>query len=263
MLTMQIFDRNPSESMRKELAMFRSIDWIKLGTYFDREINLDLTGWEFMSNAIDKNDISGVIRYIQMRFNTEHHYNSLFDRVVENEHREIIDVLSGAVWFSKEFDAQEDKIKSLKKEWERDHLLTCLAEECGEVMEAMFLEPDNKEKIEYELNDIIGVTHLLHDEDIVCANLDKPRVSVSGVSNKDIYTCVKDIQHFTHKSIRFGLLNSKPNSNRRNLDELTTLLQKLVLLIYSSKEYNLYENFDAKKEKVLKFMKSTSVGKKV
>ena len=78
---------------------------------------------------------------------------------------------------------------------------------------------------------------------------------------EDIYTHVKDIQYFAHKSIRFGLLNSKPNSNRRNLDELISLLQKLVLLIYSSKEYNLYENFYAKKEKVLKFMKHAQIGK--
>jgi len=152
----------------------------------------------------------------------------------------------------------ENTIKSLEKKLEENHLLTCLAEECGEVMEAMFLEPDNREKIEYELNDIIGVAHLLHDKDIVCANLDNPRIPLPSSSNKDIYTCVKEIQYFTHKSIRFGLLNFKQNSSKRNIDELSRLIQNLVALVYTSKKYNQYENFDAKKEKILKFMKKQS-----
>ena len=70
----------------------------------------------------------------------------------------------------------------LKKLWETNHLLTCLAEECGEVMEAMYLEPDNKEKIEYELNDIIAVAHLLYDKDIVCSDLESRRAPPIGNS---------------------------------------------------------------------------------
>ena len=236
--------------------MFRSIDWIKLGSYFDREINLDLTGWEFMSNAIDDNDIGGVIQYIQMRFNAEHHYNDLFENIVENKHREIIDILSGAIYYHKELEELADKNKTLEKNWGRDHLLTCLAEECGEVMEAMFLEPDNKEKIEYELNDIIGVAHLLCEKDIVCANLDKPRGLESWLDlrEEDIFICVKNIQYFTHKAIRFGLLNSHPNSKMRNIDEIQILLEKLIYFLHGSSKYSLYKNFDEKKEKVLKFM---------
>lgn len=147
----------------------------------------------------------------------------------------------------------EEQSKTLLKQWETNHLLTCLAEECGEVMEAMFLEPDNKEKIEHELNDIIAVAHLLHDKDILCANLEAKQ-SDTVDNTRSIFECVKNIQYFTHKAIRFGLDDTKPNSSRKNRDELYLLLWQLVQLITSDSSLNLWENFNIKIVKVLKYL---------
>jgi len=71
---------------------------------------------------------------------------------------------------------------TLIKQWEINHFLTCLAEECGEVMEVMYLDPNNKEKIGHELNDIIAVAHLLHDKDILRVNLEVKQSET--ISNK-------------------------------------------------------------------------------
>jgi len=152
-----------------------------------------------------------------------------------------------------EFNIRDEQNKTLLKRWKTNHLLTCLAEECGEVMEAMFLEPNNKEKIEYELNDIIAVAHLLHDKDILCADLEAKQ-SETLDDARSIFECVKNTQYFTHKAIRFGLDDTKPDSNKRNRDELHFLLNQLVQFIASSGSYKLWENFDIKTTKVLKYL---------
>jgi len=130
-------------------------------------------------------------------------------------------------------------------------------------MEIMFLEPDDEEKIEYELNDIIGVAHLLHSKDIVCADLDSNRNLTKGNNTRLIFKCVKDIQYFSHKAIRFGLLDTKPNSKRRNIDDLKHLLYTLVLLISADETYSLWEEHNTKIDKVLKYLdyaKRTTLG---
>lgn len=149
---------------------------------------------------------------------------------------------------------KEAQHKTLLKLWETNHLLTCLAEECGEVMEAMYLKPNNKEKIEHELNDIIAVAHLLHDKDIVCADLEPNGTPTANDSSHPIFECVKDIQYFSHKAIRFGLLDTKPNSSRRNIDELKYLLHTLTLLMSTGDTFNLWKSHNIKITKVLKYL---------
>ncbi len=146
--------------------------------------------------------------------------------------------------------------KELIKLWEINHLLTCLAEECGEVMELLYLDPSNKEKIEQELNDIIAVAHILYDKDIICANFEPKKILPDNIKEAihPIFECIKNIQYFTHKSIRFGLLDSKPNSKRRNIDELKYLLNSLSSIIFSSNNYELWESHNAKIVKVFKYL---------
>jgi len=150
------------------------------------------------------------------------------------------------------FDETEEQNKTLLKQWEINHFLTCLAEECGEVMEVMYLDPNNKGKIEHELNDIIAVAHLLHDKDILCVNLEVKQGETLD-NSRSIYECVKNIQYFTHKSIRFGLSDTNPNSSRRNCDELHFSLWQLAQLIASDSSFNLWESFNVKIVKVLKY----------
>jgi hypothetical protein len=171
----------------------------------------------------------------------------------ENAHVEICD----------EFDMLHKQNKQLIKLWETNHLLTCLAEECGEVMKIMFLEPDNKGKIEHELNDIIAVAHLLHNKDIVCADLDGNDMLTKSNNTNLIFECVGNIQHVSHKAIRFGLLDTKPNSQRKNIDEVKYLLHTLVLLISADETFSVNENHNNKIAKVLNYLdyaKRTTLG---
>ena len=122
----------------------------------------------------------------------------------------------------------------------QEHLLTCLAEECGEVMDILYLEPDQKDKLEYELNDIVSVAHMLHDNDFVVGDLN-PRGSESshkywtGDFGRDMYFLAKEIHYFTCKSLRFGLYDYKPGSSRSNKMELEHLISQLILLLKNNK----------------------------
>jgi len=170
---------------------------------------------------------------------------------------QIVDLLEEAYCYNLELNT------TLLKQWEVNHLLTCLAEECGEVMELIYLEPNNKKKIEQEMNDIIGVAHILYSKDIICADLNPVEVSHRNNCNHPLFRCIKDIQYFSHKAIRFGLLDAKPNSLKRNIDELKYLLHTLVSLISASNRFSLWENHDTKVKKVLKYLdyaKRTTLG---
>jgi hypothetical protein len=112
----------------------------------------------------------------------------------------------------------------------KEHLLTCLAEECGEVMEILYLEPGNKQKLEHELNDIVSVAHLLKDNDFVVGDLEPTITVISdrykiGVLRNDIFFHVKEIHYYACKALRFGLNDKKPNSVHTNKDELEFFIE--------------------------------------
>lgn len=143
----------------------------------------------------------------------------------------------------------------------KEHLLVCLAEECGEVKDVLYLDTNNTKKLEYEVNDIISVAHLLHDEDIIISNLEPISGGLSDYYGKDIkhdfnrvlFKIVKDIHYFTCKAIRFGLNDTKPNSTRTNRVEIEFALNQLVFLLKESKsKLNLWDRdkLSAKEEKV-------------
>ncbi len=146
--------------------------------------------------------------------------------------------------------------------WRTNHLLTCLAEECGEVMELLYLEPENTKNIEYELNDLLSVANLLHKENILNSKLIQISTLIvhkdqDNNSYKNIYVCIKNIQYFTHKAIRFTLFDIKPNSKKRNIDEIKLLLEKLVVLIQADSKLNIWNinELKPKQEKVLTYLK--------
>ena len=117
-----------------------------------------------------------------------------------------------------------------------EHLLTCLAEECGEVMEILYLDPSNEDELEYELNDIVSVAHLLNDNKIISVDLRPTNTQTSesektGVQYRNIFSLVSKIHYFTCKSLRFGLNGIKPNSIRLNKAELDLFLESLVTVL--------------------------------
>ena len=143
---------------------------------------------------------------------------------------------------------EQEQIRRLNKLWETNHLLTCLAEECGEVMELLYLTPDDHQEIEHELNDILAVAQVLYDKGI----LEKCVSDVAERCNqKDIFECIKDIQYFSHKAIRFGLLDAKPMSLLNNKDQISRLSSGLGSLVDQSIVYSLWDNHGAKIDKVL------------
>lgn len=143
---------------------------------------------------------------------------------------------------------EQEQIRRLNDLWETNHLLTCLAEECGEVMELLYLAPDDHKKIEHELNDILAVVQILQNKGII----DKYVSDVAERSNqKDIFECIKDIQYFSHKAIRFGLLDVKPMSLINNKDQISRLSSVLGSLVDQSIQYSLWDNHGAKIDKVL------------
>jgi len=245
------FINNSSQDILvKELEMFRSIDWIALGKYFDRDIGLDLPSWEFMSKAIDDEDVSGVLKYLQMCFNTDHNYNNLIEGDVKNKHQQILDILSSSIFYQKELESAKRKHSVY---FEEQYFLTCLAEECGEIMELMFLDSDNSTKIELELNDIIAVATILDERNIIPLMMPVLQDGPKSNSTKEIYSVLKDILHVTHKSLRFGLLDLEPQTSIKNITKLQRLIPELINLIHFHCDYELWENHTAKKDKVLEY----------
>ena len=130
----------------------------------------------------------------------------------------------------------------------KEHLLLCLIEECGEVKDILYLEPDNDKELEHELNDIISVAHLLHDNDFVTVNLNLIKKNPSqkyktGVLHRDIFFYINEIHYFACKAGRFGLQHRKPNnSSRTNKQEIEFFLEELITLLKSDDCYlNLWD----------------------
>ena len=135
------------------------------------------------------------------------------------------------------------------------HLLTCLAEECGEVMKALYTADivsvdENKDEIEYELNDLFTVADILKEEGF----LSKDEVAVEKDKIFSIFEIVNEIQYNTHKAVRFGLDDMKPGGNNTNKENIEELLTQLKVWIKENDFVTLWGSNQKKKEKVYKFL---------
>lgn len=112
----------------------------------------------------------------------------------------------------------------------KEYLLLCLAEECGEVQRELYTTHSLaiKDKLEFELNDLLAVNKMLIDKCI----LNYAEVN-EFVFNKDLFICINDIQYFTHKAMRFGLEDNKdkqlPLTNKLEIENNITLLKRLMV----------------------------------
>ena len=143
--------------------------------------------------------------------------------------------------------------KKLYKNWEKNHLLTCLAEECGEAMKELYLNLHVNEKLNIELNDVVAVAELLRELDII-----NPDLEANSIPNQKIdealYTCLSDIQFYTHKSIRFGLYSTHPSQERRNVDNIHSSLHALILIMDSREDLSVNKDHSKKKDKVIHYL---------
>ncbi len=160
--------------------------------------------------------------------------------------------------------------ESIGKEWnsrfsaDLDYFITCLAEEGGEIMELLYLEPACHSQIEVEVNDLIAVADLLHERNVLSFTLE-PIVVVGEMYNtqKELFTCVNKIQYFAHKSLRFCIDDSHPQSNITNREQINKLLNELIELIYHDININTWSKAELqpKKDKVLRFLEEARKNK--
>jgi len=143
--------------------------------------------------------------------------------------------------------------------FDQQYFLTCLAEECGEIMEILFLKPDSLSELELEINDLFGVAELLKEKKIIDFYLDRSSNFYSTESKEEtlkrIYKIVYDIQTLSHKSLRFGIDNINPYLNETNKRLLEQSLFSLVVTVNGFGFISIYSDFDKKKHKVLKYLK--------
>ena len=100
-----------------ELGFFRSIDWMKLGWFLERDIGYDGHGWERMFHALKAGDEASVIRYLQERFNREVHPMKLLQWEEENPHKTMLDFVTAYFRLKKMHeDAEAEKYKRLYEE---------------------------------------------------------------------------------------------------------------------------------------------------
>lgn len=147
-----------------------------------------------------------------------------------------------------------------------EHLLTTLSEECMEAMEALYTGTENC-NIAVELRDIIAVADLINQSGELGVALPLVINGHRVYFNDEVDTVeyhlhkvLLKIQYYVSKSLRFGLTDIKPGSDKSNEQELETLMMEYAYHIQTLTHKNPSIDYDAiydqngiaeKQEKVL------------
>lgn len=145
----------------------------------------------------------------------------------------------------------------------KEHYLSKLGQECGEVVEAILYE--KQEQLEQEINDFFGAFKLLFDEKIITQdslkNIPKEEYkNYYGDFRKYGFTrAFLTIQYFTYKAVDFGLQEIRPNGKYTNEQEIVILFN--LMNIYFAKELSCIdkEKIDAKIEKIKLWSKKANI----
>lgn len=147
-----------------------------------------------------------------------------------------------------------------------EHLLVTASEECMEAMEALYTD-DESSDIAVELRDIIAVVDLINQSGELGVMLP---LAIEGhriyfkdeidTAEADLHKVLLKIQYYTSKSLRFGLTDIKPGSDKSNEQELQALMMKFAYHIQTLAHKNPAISYDeiysqegirAKQKKVL------------
>lgn len=146
-----------------------------------------------------------------------------------------------------------DKIQKRDFHLKRIYYLASFSEEAGEVMDLLYLDSKNKDEIEHEINDIIAVAEILVREEYIHFNfnLDRSR-KIINISDKQLFTELKNIHYFSSKAIRFGLLDTKPKSDITNKEQIESCMNNLLAIVAQRPELKIWrmEEREYKRNKV-------------
>lgn len=110
-----------------------------------------------------------------------------------------------------------------------EHLLVTLSEECMEAMEALYTDTKDCD-IVAELRDIIAVADMINNSGGLNVLLPLHNSIVIGrdysTVESDLHKVLLKIQYFISKSLRFGLTDVKPGSDKSNEQELESLMRE-------------------------------------
>jgi len=157
---------------------------------------------------------------------------------------------------------------------ELKYLLTILAEECGEVQDAIHNSlplPD----LTVELRDVIAVVDLINKNCELGVQLPCTFdwFNKTSTKNDTIFNCVNKMQYYVLKGFRFGFDDIRPGYDKNNADELQNFTGRYIQAIQvfsnsfsaSNPPFSILEVFDtegilAKQEKI-KFWMQHSINK--
>lgn len=100
---------------KKELAFFRSIDFVSMGKFIEYEKHCDLTGWEFLAHGWRNKNEAKCLWYIQQRWNKNFHYNEIFDYNKDVENEQIRGLLLNISICNRWLKENEEEIEELKQ----------------------------------------------------------------------------------------------------------------------------------------------------
>lgn len=147
-----------------------------------------------------------------------------------------------------------------------EHLLVTLSEECMEAMEALYTDTEGCD-IAVELRDIVAVADLINQSGGLGVSLP---LAIGGhrvyfkdddaTIESDLHKVLLKIQYYASKSLRFGISDIKPGSDKSNEQEIEVLMMEyaysIQVLAYKNPSINYEVIYDAdgiaaKQKKVL------------
>ena len=145
------------------------------------------------------------------------------------------------------------------------YLITCLAEECGEVLELLYTNKLKKNLVEeeiFEINDLLGVANLINKKDIIKLELNsllKDEDEYNKIINKKeklrdiLNNKINKLQYLLFKSLRFGLEN-KYKEELNNKKQIEIKFQEIIsILNILDKDIIKEDMWEKKEEKVMYF----------
>lgn len=161
---------------------------------------------------------------------------------------------------------------------ELKYLLTILAEECGEVQDAIHNSLPLSD-LTIEMRDVIAVVDLINKNGGLGVQLpmalnwsERVHEDNREAAKTELFECANKIQYYIFKGFRFGFDDIRPGYDKNNAEELVALSERYVYAIRAfSNSFNrptsfsLREVFDAKgilaKQEKIKFWMQHSISK--
>jgi hypothetical protein len=157
---------------------------------------------------------------------------------------------------------------------ELKYLLTILAEECGEVQDAIHNSLPLSE-LTIELRDVIATVDLINKNGGLGLQLscEFGWFNKTPIKNDTIFDCVNQMQYYILKGFRFGFDDIRPGYNKNNAEELQNFTERYIQAIQvfsnsfsaTNPLFSIMDVFDAEgihaKQEKIKFWMQHSINK--